>query len=237
MSQEKPQTSASEAFFRDITSRVDTAFTGQNARDTATTYLSDLRSRMKDIRDAGRRTVALLLLTAATFELLNRAAISNVQLGPIQVKDLSLIQKALPVVFGYLIYEQTTQGVRYLYSLTIANGISHLFQQPLRATQLDELLNPIGSPLFGPMDWHESDTFMRRLVGVFTIALRTGSIVVALLIEVYSLYQLFKVYGGTDAYVWFSTIFALAFITFAALVVLTGISDKLIRVNIIIGPR
>jgi hypothetical protein len=87
------------------------------------------------------------------------------------------------------------------------------------------------------MEWYQSDTFMRRLVGVFTIVLRTGSIVVALLIEGYALYQPFKVYGGTDAYVWFSTIFALAFITFAALVVITGISDKLIRVNIIIGPR
>ena len=94
MSQEKPQTSPSEEFLRNITSRVDTAFSGQNAHETATTYLSDLRSRMKDIRDAGGRTVALLLLTAATFELLNRASISNVQLGPIQVKDLSLIQKA-----------------------------------------------------------------------------------------------------------------------------------------------
>ena len=78
---------------------------------------------------------------------------------------------------------------------------------------------------------------MRRLVGVFTITLRTGAIVVALLIEGYALYQLFKVFGGTDAYVWFSTIFALAFIAFAALVLLTGISDKLIRVRIIIGPR
>lgn len=221
----------------DVLALLRTAFSGQDALDIAAKYLDDLRARMNDIRTTSRRTVALLLLVAASFELLNRAAVSNVQLGPLQIRDLGPIQKALPVVFAYLIYEQVALGVRYLYSWTVASGIAGLFQPSLRATGLDELLNPIGSALFGPMDWYQSNTLTRRMVGVFNIALRGGSLSVPLVIEGYALYQLFKVFGSRDVVVWFSTLFSLGFISFAALVVLTSLTDKLVRFRMLAVPR
>jgi hypothetical protein len=155
----------------------------------------------------------------------------------LQIEDLAPIQKALPVIFAYLIYEQVALGVRYLYSWTVASGIARLFQQSLRATGLDELLNPIGSALFGPMEWYQSDTFMRRMVGVFNVALRGGSLLVPLFIEGYALYQLFKVFGSKDVVVWFSAVFSLGFISFAALVVLTSLNDKLVRFRTLAVPR
>ena len=200
-------------------------------------YLRDLRGRMKDISESSRRTVLLMLLVAATFELLDRAAVTNVQAGPFQIKDLSLIQRVLPVIFAYLIYEETVLGVRYLYSMSIASEIARTFQPALKSSTLDGPLNPQGSPLFGPMLWHRSASRSYRLLALFTIVLRLGSLTAPLIIEAYAFYRLFRLFGAGDIIVWISVIFSFGFTLFAALVILTGLQDGLIRWKSLLGPH
>jgi hypothetical protein len=220
-----------------VDQRVRTAFPEQTDSEEAVEYLSELRGRMKDVSEISRRTILLLLLTAATFELLNRAAVVNVKVGPFEIKDLSLIQKVLPVVFAYLIYDECVLGVRYLYSMRVADTITQSFQPSLSKATLDKLLHPQGSSLLGPMTWHRSRSLIYRLTGVFTVILRVGSVITPLVIEIYAFYSLRRQFGLNDAIVAFSLAFSLGFLAYSALIVLTGIRDGLIPLTRLLGPR
>jgi hypothetical protein len=208
----------------------------QSARQVALEYLTELRSRMKDLSEGIRRAASLLLLVAAVFQLLDQAAVVGLQAGPFQIEDLSIIQQALPVVFAYLIYDATVLGMRYLYSINVAIEISVQFQPTIRSNRLDVLLNPQGSPLFGPMLWHHSASALYRLIGRFMLLLRLGSVLAPLGIEGYAYYRLFSAFGADDLVIWISLLISLFFIVFAALVVLTALRDQLIRPSNMFGP-
>jgi hypothetical protein len=225
-----------------LKNRVRTAFpkdhekADQKENSAAIAYLGELRVRMKDLSDSSRRTVILLLLVAAAFQLLDQAAVVSVQAGPFQIRDLSVIQKVLPVIFAYLIYDETVSGIRYLYSLRVASEISRAFQPSVKSSSLDGLLNPQGSPLFGPMLWHRSKSREYRLLAKLTQVLRLGSLLLPLVIEAYAFYRIFEAFGFRDVVVWISALVALGFIIFAALVILTALRDGLIEPKAILGP-
>lgn len=142
-------------------------------------FYTRLLERMKDLSDSSRRSVYLLLLVSASIELLDQAAISDIQIGPFQVHDLSFIRKALPVIGGYLIYELSANGVRYLYSRRLANAIVEQYQPELSAVgQYPRLIYPLASSLFGPLPWHQSDHIRLSLITVFTAVLRIGSLAI-----------------------------------------------------------
>jgi hypothetical protein len=67
---------------------------------------------MKELISSLRRSVFGLLLIAAVVQLLDLAAISDFQLGPIRLSDLTLVHKFLPVVASYLIYDIVVTVIR-----------------------------------------------------------------------------------------------------------------------------
>jgi hypothetical protein len=196
---------------------VEAAFKGVNGPERGRHFLSALQVTMKDVTDAGRRSALLALLVMAAFLLLDRAAVTSAQVGPFQIKDLSLIQKALPVLFAYLIYDLSATGIRFLYSRAVHEEITRLIEPPLSATRLDRLLLPHSSPLYGPM-YFGTDQRLNRIARLFTALLRLGSLLSVLLIEAYALYRLFKVFGDRDPLVWLSTAFSTGFVLFAAVI-------------------
>jgi hypothetical protein len=214
--------------YGDIERRVRTAFPKRDDGPVALQYLNELRTQMQDISKSSRQNVLLLLLTAAAFELLNRAAVANAEIGPFQIKDLSLIQKVLPVIFAYFIYYAFVLGARYLYSMRVADEITRTFQPALSDAILDRLLYPQGSPLFGPLLWHKSNSSMYRLTTAFTRVLRIGSVVSPILIEIYAFSSLRDRFGLNDVVVAFSLIFSLGFLAFSALILLTSLRDGLV---------
>jgi hypothetical protein len=68
-------------------------------------YLDHLRENLRDLSSAFGRSLTLVLLIMAAFELLSRAAVGGVNIGPFEVSDLSLVQVALPVIGSYLFYD------------------------------------------------------------------------------------------------------------------------------------
>jgi len=217
--------------------RVRIAFPEGHDGPAALQYLNELRTQMQEISKSSRQTALLLLLTAAAFELLNRAAVANAEIGPFQIKDLSLIQKVLPVIFAYFIYDAFVLGARYLYSMRVADEITRTFQPSLSDAVLDRLLYPQGSSLFGPMLWHKSNSSMYRLTTAFTMVLRVGSVVSPILIEIYAFSSLRNRFGLNDVVVAFSLIFSLGFIAFSVLILLTSLRDGLIPLTRLLEPR
>jgi hypothetical protein len=169
---------------------------------------------MKDSVDSERRSVFVSLLVAFIYELFNRAAISNVEVGPFEIRDLSLVQKALPVVFAYLVYDLMVLGIRNVQSYEVHSEIIRLFDKPLTESGLDLLLVPQETSLFGPALVPTSDN-RNRLVEFLTALLFVGYMTLPFLIEVYMLYRLFDAYGSNDPLVWVSSIFAVGFLVFA----------------------
>ena len=76
--------------------------------------------RLKNLNTSLRRSVFELLLIAAIIQLLDLTAISEFQLGPTQLSDLTLVHKFLPVVAAYLIYDIVVTVLRSAH----AGGIS-----------------------------------------------------------------------------------------------------------------
>jgi hypothetical protein len=206
--------------------------------DQVERFYTRLLERMKDLSDSSRRSVYALLLVSASVELLDQAAVSDVQIGPFQVHDLSFVRKALPVIGGFLIYELVTNGVRYLYSRRLANSIIEKFQPALSAVgHYPRLVYPLSSSLFGPLPWYQHDHARLSLITVFTAVLRVGSLAIPPLLEVRWYWRLFETYGFRDIFVWLSACFTLGFVVFAGLIIWTSIATKMIRGGILLGPR
>lgn len=67
--------------------------------------LSQLRESWRELNSSIGKTVLAALAQAALFELLARAAIAKAALGPFEIKDLSLIRMAIPVLLAFSFYE------------------------------------------------------------------------------------------------------------------------------------
>jgi hypothetical protein len=200
-----------------------------NEPSKAADYLTSLRTIMKDITDAQRRSVVLLLLVATAFVMLDHSAIVNAQLGPFQIRDLSPVQKALPVLFAYLIYDSVVSGVRYLYSRVVYYEISHLCQEHLHSTHLDRLVLPHGSSLFGPWLFLPEGNRLQGFIRRTTRVLRWGALASVFAVEVYLIYRLFRVYGAGDIVVWLSAIISLSLVVFSVMVGLVSRPNQLTR--------
>jgi hypothetical protein len=207
---------------------VEIAFGAEDGSVRAKSYLTSLQAAMKDIAEAQRRSVFLAVLIAATMELFNRAAVSNVQVGPFQISDLSLIRKFLPVLFAYLIYDLVVLGLRYLQSWAVWAEIVRSFDEALSASGLERLLLPIGGSLYGPLFFPKRGR-PEAVVSSFTTALRWGSLVLPVIIEVYAIGRLFAGFGVDDFLVWLSAIISAAFLAYAAILYFAGLGTALWR--------
>jgi hypothetical protein len=199
---------------RSFAQRTQQAFSGEDGPSRARNYLGSLHASMKDIADAEKRSVFLSILVAFTFELFNRAAISNVQIGPFEIRDLSLVHKCLPVLFAYLMYDLMVLGVRYVQSHAIHTEIVRRFDRRLSESGLDLLLLPQESSLFGPT-YIPSNNKMGMVVKLLTVLLTFGTLILPLFIEGYMLIRLFDTFGKSDFLVWSSAIFAIGFFAYS----------------------
>jgi hypothetical protein len=200
-----------------ITERVRSAFPDEASLGYAGEFAESLRGNMKDIAEAARRSVLFGLLTVATFELINRAAVTDVQIGPLKVRNLSLINKAIPLVFAYLVYDTAALELRYRYCERTYLEIMKLAHKRIRSVGLDCLTFPATPSLFGPF-LLETQSRLGRLAGTLRQVFRAAAIVSTLGVEFYLLSQLFKTYGFRDILTWFVVAMSLVLLGCAAIV-------------------
>jgi hypothetical protein len=205
-----------------IANLVRQAFSNEESSPNAQEYLKMFVSNMKDEAEAQRRSITFSLLVAIMFELISRAAIADLQVGPLKITKLSLIQEALPVVFSYFIYDICVHSVRYRYTRQTYFEVTRLIQEPLRSTELDRLSVPKGSSLFGPGTLPTSKKEPYLPLTLFTTALRIGYSVTPILIVLYMLWRLRATYGFSDPLPWISLASSIGFLIFTMLVYIDG---------------
>jgi hypothetical protein len=183
---------------------------------------------MKDTTENNRRSVLALLLVTGSAELLNRAAISGLQLGPFQISDLSLIRIVLPAVASYLFYDIMTNSIRNIYSRRLLSLVNNVYRPSLYAGQFARLTYPQGSSLFGPFTWYESTTRTYGAIQRITAVLRAGSVLTPLALVSYWYARLFRSFGFSNVLLWISLLAATGFLVFSILIFIEAVRSDLI---------
>jgi hypothetical protein len=109
-----------------LAERVRDAFKNPIDRDRIEQYLDNVREKLKDIDTALGRSVGTILLLVAIFELLNRAAISQVRLGPFTIADTSFIRTGLVVITSYYFYDMTYLFAHRLQMTQVFKAVTRL---------------------------------------------------------------------------------------------------------------
>lgn len=65
----------------------------------------------------------LLFFIMIIFELLNKAVIQEITLGPIKITDITIIQKLIPVIVAYIYYEQMSYFIMRRFYIELHNVI------------------------------------------------------------------------------------------------------------------
>jgi hypothetical protein len=201
--------------------RVEHLFSDSQNREYLTgDYLDIMRENFRDLSAAFGRSITHALLVVAAFELLTRAALNAASLGPFEISDLSLVQKALPVLGSYLYYDIGTLGMR-------GSNISQVY---LRTLQLQH-------PDFSKWDLlvllspHRSSLIPQRMFGASYSGLHARSSrsmysLTSFFIPIWLIYAfstLFHKYHISDLTVWIALAISSMFVILGVAVSLTAL--------------
>lgn len=198
---------------RKLSSRVEAAFAGSHQKDGTLSpkeYLEIVRSHWDSAETALRRVTLGLFLAAAISQLISAAGAAELDIGPVRIKDLTIVNKLLPVAFAYLTLEWVAIAVlinrlgsvhdaiiRFAYPRLYDEGL-HLPLAPTVMSLASEA-RIVGEPGMQ----HRA---MRTLTNLKTVSFVT----LLLLAQVVFYWQQFSTFGFTDVFVW-------AFLSVAAL--------------------
>jgi hypothetical protein len=156
---------------------------------------------MREANAAFGRIALISLILVAVFELLARAAISKVSIGPFEIADLSLVQKGLPVAVAYAFYDYMSIGNYIVACFVLHNAVLEYTSPEMINRRLDYFLAPrahslTGSELF--TDFPGKRSFTNYASNYFFLV--TAFLGAAF--QVYAYYVLFRQFHFTDVLVW-----------------------------------
>jgi hypothetical protein len=162
------------------------------------------------------------LLVAAAFELLTRAALNAASLGPFEIRDLSPVQKALPVIASYLYYDIGTMGMRGGYVTEAYLRILKLQHPDFAKRDLLVIIWPHRSSLIAQRMFDASWSGLHARLGRAMYALISLSIPFWL---IYAFSALFHRFHVTDVTVWVSLTISFLFVVLGVTVSLTAFEN------------
>lgn len=205
--------------------RVRDAFSDKDVSTYVNDYLSSLQNNLKDIGNNISKYALGYIFFICAFELLARAAISDVTLGPFKINDLSIIQRFLLVVISYLLlalFSSLSQKAEFetVHRIVLSEKYRSIVENELG----DYLLPPTGSLPGEPvnMNYNLSETTSAILSAPFLILILIGPIV----FEVYASYLLISIFGYGDILTWI----VISVSVFLTLIAYIGMSTFLFKI-------
>jgi hypothetical protein len=174
-------------------------------------------SSMRENSAAASRAIVIIFLLAGVFELLVASTtIKSLAIGPLSFSNTSLVQKFIPVLIAYLIYDAYILVNRHLNQLGICNAIIKRFQPKLDASELPLNVLPglrgpwaFGARVESESNQEPGDEF---IFTVEMIVLLIAFFVLPLAFESQAYYALMHKYGFHDVLVWISMAVSIFFI-------------------------
>lgn len=187
--------------------RIAAAFPGAEENPMSPTdYLDIVRLHWRTAEDTLRRTTLGLLVVAALFVLVSEAGVAEFDLGPIRITDLTIIQKAVPVVFAYLTLEWVTLGILINRLGSVHDAVVERVQPDLKKAYLQLLLAPAVMSLAGEARVVGEPGRMHNLMQGFTVVKTLFFIAALIVLQGYFQWSQFTTFGVADVGVWIALI-------------------------------
>jgi hypothetical protein len=196
-----------------LRSRLDAAFPdGDEA--SAEKFLEKLYPVWKDITDSMRRSVLLLVLAVVVFELLNRSVVEEASVGPLKIKDLQLLQTAIPIFVAYVFYDLVTLAFRWTETELVFAGVMKRCYKQLYNNEFELLLYPPTPSMFALATIPSVPTYRHKQLVSRSEGFIVGSVLgLPLLFQAYGFFQLFR-HGEPTIFIWISFLFSSLLILF-----------------------
>jgi hypothetical protein len=173
-----------------MTSRTRTAreradvFSNPANKEYAADYIKDLRENWRSVDLALGRSITITMLIIVVFELLARSAINKVVVSGFEIKDLTLIRTALPVLVAYYFYDLS--NLLYMDSdfEKIHSRIVEILHRDVSDENLDYFLRPRQPSILGALLLGRDNKAVGLLNSALGISLYAGIV----LYEVYAYY-------------------------------------------------
>jgi hypothetical protein len=192
--------------FQQVSVLVSLAFSNENEKSFLGEYLKAIQQNLTDVQVQLRRFLGLILLLVVFFELITRATISEVTLGPFKVGDLSLIQRGLPVAIAYCYLEIWWSLIRRNRLGWIQRSIMKHFYKPIYDAGLHRDLEPLGPTIFAFRLIPKSQERMVKIISTISISLLID---LYLIFQVYAFFRLFVIFGSKSLLTWLSLVLSL----------------------------
>ena len=183
-------------------------------QEKLTNFLGAIRETQRDYSEGIRRSVLLLLLLMAVFELLSSTAVSEFTLGPIRMTTASSIQVYIPTLVAYLNLETFMLALRASNLTRAYEEAFRVWHPPAAANQLHSLLQPRGSLYFAPTltDPTEFSSPPEKLEFRVSFVLSVIVLFIPILFEVHAFVRLFDRFHISSILVWLNLLLSLTFV-------------------------
>ena len=193
-------------------------------------YSKSVYAIWKSISDSLSRTVLLIFLLMALFELLvYQRTPTVIAIGTFTLVNVPIIQIALPAVVAFLLYDGSRLTGRWLRLELVYTELVKIYAPKLRQNGLHLLLEPnlpsfwgVGALSFDHTD-NLSDIFMHQ---VNRIVSYTMILVVPVAFECQAYYRLIQKFGYHNIFLWINLIFTILFGVCTALYALFDRNDR-----------
>jgi hypothetical protein len=183
------------------------------------TFIQGLREQMINLGSAQRRSETWALIVAITFLLIEIAAIgSSATIGPFEITNLADVERFLPILYSYFIYDDVVNASRFMFTRDIWDAAVKLYDRDLYDSGLDRLLVAPISSLLGPWFMPGFPTPLTPMLTVISRVMKIGAFSGILLLFGLGFWRLFSRFGISDPVVWLSLSASAAFLGFAALI-------------------
>jgi hypothetical protein len=185
-----------------IEERIKEVRSSKDSHDFLINNITTAQSGVEKANSQYRALALQLFLLFFAFELLTRAAISEVSLGYFKIGDLTLVIKILPIIISYTYYElSATIFLRKLKTNMISAYIKNELQ-PIFKTDLDLIIFSSTPPDAEDIITRNIKGITATIIGNLTFPLLLVVWLGPLIFIMYSYYRIFTTYGFGDILSW-----------------------------------
>jgi hypothetical protein len=181
----------------------------QSQREVPTKYLEDLRAVMKDLAARQRRSAFRALVTIVAFTFIELAVVGpKVQAGAFEFTNLAFIQKCLPTVFAYYMYDNAMLADHFFIAWDLHEMLMKIHYPGIYSAGVDRLIVPYPLSLYGPLALPPVSTPCQTVVKPLIGLLRFAGVVAPWAAGIAAFVVLFRRYGVDDIVTWVNLILA-----------------------------
>ena len=184
-----------------LATRVATAFAALADPAVKAGFIDGIVENLRGVERRITGLLKLILLAMVVFELIARASVREVDLGPVKVTDLSLAQKCLPALIAYFYNQLVALFSMRILLLRIHNEAVKNVAKPIYDNNLADYLVPYS--------WFKTEDIFTEFTGSklfanITMPIKFLILVLPVVFLTYAYYSCFTVFGMHDRLLWAS---------------------------------